>query len=388
MSELSDSPSFTQSPANGSAFSPAPRDGGLVDFVANVVGEGPLRVEESLGGGYVRLRVSEAERRQAKHDIRSVEDAVIELLRNSRDAGATRVFLATAREGDRRWLLCIDDGDGIPPSMHARVFEARVTSKLDSVHVDTWGVHGRGMALFSISQNFEEAGVVCSDVGRGTSIRLVCDCTSLTERADQHTWPQVARGEDGGPRTGRGPHNIARIVSDFALDSHPGVEVFFGSATEVLAALVCQGLAAREACDKHGGDPGGGAALDADRESPYWLLPSLASDARALMEAAAAIGLPVSERTCYRVLNGEIPGAPSVYERLLPDAGGTRRPVDLLRDRRSLKVSKRDLEDFSETLEDAFRVLGERYYLSLRSRPEIRVSHDSVTVTFPISKDE
>ena len=358
---------------------PARGDGGLVDFVASVVGEGPLRVEESLGEGFVRLRVSEAERRQAKHDIRSVEDAVIELLRNSRDAGAGRVFLATARDGDRRWLLCIDDGGGIPPSMHARVFEARVTSKLDSVHVDAWGVHGRGMALFSISQNFESASVVRSDVGRGASVRLVCDCAALPERADQHTWPQVVRDGEGRPRTGRGPHNIARTVSDFALDSHPGVQVFFGSAAEILAALVEQGRAAREGRD-----------LDADGADgvPYWLLPSLAPDARALMDAASAVGLPVSERTCYRVLNDEISGAPSVYERLVPCSGGARRPVDLLRDRRSLKVSKRDLDEFSETLEDAFKVLGERYYLSLRSRPEVKVSHDSVTVTFPISKDE
>ena len=63
----------------------------LISFIASMSGEGNLRVEENLGEGYVRLRVSEAERRQAKHDIQHVEDIVIEMLRNARDAGADKV---------------------------------------------------------------------------------------------------------------------------------------------------------------------------------------------------------------------------------------------------------------------------------------------------------
>ena len=51
-----------------------------------------LRVEDDLGDGFVRLRVSEAERRQAKQDIRCVEDAVIEMLRNARDAHARTII--------------------------------------------------------------------------------------------------------------------------------------------------------------------------------------------------------------------------------------------------------------------------------------------------------
>ena len=63
-------------------------DSSLLGFVSSLGGGDPLRVEENLGDGYVRLRVLEAERRQAKHDIRCVEDVLIELLRNARDAGA------------------------------------------------------------------------------------------------------------------------------------------------------------------------------------------------------------------------------------------------------------------------------------------------------------
>ena len=55
-----------------------------------------LRVEDDLGDGFVRLRVSEAERRQAKQDIRCVEDAVIEMLHNAR-AHARTIIMGTSR---------------------------------------------------------------------------------------------------------------------------------------------------------------------------------------------------------------------------------------------------------------------------------------------------
>ena len=52
-------------------------DGRLIDFIEQVSGGTHLRVEENLGNGFVRLRTEEAERRQAKHDIRQVEDIII-----------------------------------------------------------------------------------------------------------------------------------------------------------------------------------------------------------------------------------------------------------------------------------------------------------------------
>lgn len=122
----------------------------LISFIASMSGEGNLRVEENLGEGYVRLRVSEAERRQAKHDIQHVEDIVIEMLRNARDAGADKVYLATTKEDGVRTLVFLDNGSGVPQDMQERIFDARVTSKLESMKMDRWGVHGRGMALFSI----------------------------------------------------------------------------------------------------------------------------------------------------------------------------------------------------------------------------------------------
>ena len=93
----------------------------LISFIASMSGESNLRVEENLGEGFVRLRVAEAERRQAKHDIQHVEDIVIEMLRNARDAGAANIYLATSKEEGVRTLLFFDDGCGIPSDMHERI---------------------------------------------------------------------------------------------------------------------------------------------------------------------------------------------------------------------------------------------------------------------------
>ena len=110
--------------------------GDLADFVSDVIGSSAVRVEENLGDGFVRLVVDEAERRQARHDIRCVEDVVIEMLRNARDAGATQVYVATGRTGTQRRVVMLDDGCGVPAALQEQIFEARVTSKLLSlIHI-------------------------------------------------------------------------------------------------------------------------------------------------------------------------------------------------------------------------------------------------------------
>ncbi|MHB8895234.1 MAG: ATP-binding protein, partial [Candidatus Geothermincolia bacterium] len=129
--------------------SPPSGERDVIDFVSRVTDAARLRIEENLPFGFVRLKVAEAERRQAQHDIRSVEDIVTELVRNSRDAGAKRVMVAFQKEQGRyRKLTVIDDGRGIPVEMHDLVFEPRVTSKSEDFEEDRFGVHGRGMALF------------------------------------------------------------------------------------------------------------------------------------------------------------------------------------------------------------------------------------------------
>lgn len=351
--------------------------GDLLGFVASVAGEGKLRVEESLGHGFVRLRVAEAERRQAKHDIRRVEDIVVEMLRNARDAGARHIYVASSREGVLRTITMLDDGQGVPLDMQERIFEPRVTSKLETMSMDRWGVHGRGMALYSIRENAESARVVASGEGLGTCLQVVTDCSMLPERADQSTLPALTRDESGEPALGSGPHNIARAVLDFALTCRGRIEVYLGSPSEIVSTLYADdpfGLSLRELL------------FDLDEQSvPVCSRLRAASDASSLAASACALGLVMSDRTALRILSGEIAPLSPALDSIMPHASAPA-PIDLERDRRGLRLSPQDASAFSSELAAAFSSLGEKYYLRLVADPRVRVGNDRITVTFPIEK--
>jgi hypothetical protein len=353
----------------------------LIDFVTAVSGEGYLKVEETLGDGYVRLRVPEAERRQAQHDIRSFEDIVVELLRNARDAHAQQVFIATTRDGTDRVLTMVDDGVGVPVALHDTIFEPRVTSKLETMVMDRWGVHGRGMALFSVRSNVSVARIAASALHKGASIAVVADTSTLPERADQSTWPSVDVDESGALRVTRGPHNIVRRVVEFACE-HPALQLYLGTPTEILATLVALGREQLDVGDLMFCD-------DLDRLH-VWQRPAACSDAAELTEVAAQMGLEVSERTAHRILGGEIVS----LEPLSAQITGADEPTadepapDIYRDRRSLRIHHSDLGAFRQELQRAFDVLAERYYLSLKGEPRVTIGRDAINVRFGIEKDD
>ncbi|OUN89181.1 ATP-binding protein [[Collinsella] massiliensis] len=354
----------------------------LISFIASMTGEGNLRVEENLGEGYVRLRVAEAERRQAKHDIQHVEDIVIEMLRNARDAHATALYVATVKEGGQRTLLFLDNGCGIPRDMHERIFDARVTSKLESMKMDRWGVHGRGMALYSIRENTQEACVMTSAPGLGSAFRVLVDTSELPERADQSTWPQAARDEERKWACVKGPHNIIRTVCEFALEEEPGCEVYLGSPAEIAATLYSHASGLLDTQQL--------LFVDSESSLPVVSRLAFAADAADFMRIAATLGIQISERTAHRILSGSIKPVRSVSSRLLRRRKPQTAPatVDLSRDRRGLKIAPDDLGSFSRALERDFGDLAERYYLTLSADPKIRVGRDAITVTFPIQNAE
>ncbi|MFR5091767.1 MAG: ATP-binding protein [Adlercreutzia equolifaciens] len=314
----------------------------LSDFIDDVCGESRLRVEDDLGDGFVRLRSSEAERRQAAQDIRSSEDVVIELLRNARDAGASRIFLATQKTGNARLLTVLDDGQGIPAAQHERIFEPRVTSKLDSAHMDKWGMHGRGMALYSISVNAEEARVLQSEPGLGTTLTVATDTESLPEKADQSTFPRFEQ-EPSGSWAMRGPKNIVRTAAEFALEHrgdllrvprHPG-----GGGSDALANLGLASLSpgrARLRGRRHGICP---------RQAPRLWPP-----APMTCSCCEALGLPLSERSarrdarwghrCARPLNR------AFGRRIVPAAGPSpiRAPARNSKNARSQRLAPEDID--------------------------------------------
>lgn len=350
----------------------------LIDFVAQVGGEKNLRVEENLGEGFVRLRVAEAERRQAKHDIRCVEDIVVEMLRNSRDAGAKHIFVATTKEDSLRTLIILDDGSGIPTHMQPRIFDARVTSKLESMHMDKWGIHGRGMAMFSVKENVEEARVCSSEVGLGASIKVLSDTTRLDERTDQSTWPQAGVDDEGQEVIVRGPHNIIRTCCEFGLEEKNQCEVYFGSPAEIISAMRAY---IKPTLDAH-------ELLFVDNINTLPVLERfyVAADATELASCANECGLDVSERTIHRILAGQVKPARNVYNKVkrIKDSDDEPRKVNLLKDRRGLKIDKGDIDQFSRDMERSFKPLADCYYLKLTDDPKVKVSKNKITVTFTV----
>ncbi len=354
----------------------------LEQFVGSVCGESHLRVEADLGDGFVRLRSAEAERRQAAHDIRSTEDVVIEMLRNARDAHAQSIFLAVSREGTTRRIVMLDNGDGVPPAMHKRIFEPRVTSKLDTMHFDKWGVHGRGMALYSIAANAEIAHIVASDSGKGSSILIETDLEKLGEKVDQSSFPLFELTESGTVSV-RGPKNILRTVCEFALESRHDCSIYLGSTTDIVATLYAFGLSSLTAAARVFGNA---------EEFPVCKRLSLAADPAELACAAAFLGLALSERSARRVLDGEIAPVPPLLERI-HIAGGMRssekissRTPRVTSDARGLKIAPDDLDGFSSCIASAYRDLAHRYYLEPDVQPEIQVGKDGIRISIPVNK--
>ena len=358
----------------------------LSAFVKDVVGEAPLRIEADLGNGFVRLNSSEAQRRQAVHDIRSTEDIVIELLRNARDAHARAIFLAVTRDNRRRRLVMIDDGDGVPPPLHELIFEPRVTSKLDTMVMDKWGVHGRGMALYSVSVNAERACVMASGVGLGTSMLVETDLDKLGEKADQSTFPEFELTEAGSVAV-RGPRNILRTACEFAVDSAQACTLYLGSATDIVATLYAFGrsslsVSARAFCRD-------------TEELPVATRLSIAPDAASLSEEALKLGLDLSERSARRILDGHIAPLSPLTDRIrikgIGDKpqegdGATPRKRPLPDDQRGLEVAAEDRDRFASQVLAAFTELAEAYYLEAPSTIEVKVGKDAVRVVIPYTR--
>jgi len=351
----------------------------LLDLVASVSGSEFLQVEEDLGAGFVRLNTAEAERRQARHDIRSVEDIIIEMLRNSRDAGARHIFIATSKEDRLRTLTVIDDGMGVPENLKDRIFEARVTSKLTSILEDAWGVHGRGMALYSIAQNVQDIVLCACGTGQGTAFHLRIDTQDLKERADQSTWPKVERDEDGTPQCVSGPRNLLRHIAEFAL-AHPKLKIYVGSPNEVLATLKSHG-------DERVGQSAGSDSTAIQTEIPHCLRPAHAEDASFLAECAAGLGLEISTRSAYRIDNNEISSLTNMYAMLTKDLLREALELDLSADLRGLKIDKQDLSEFAQEVERAFDTLAEKYYITPSSEPKVSIKKNTLRIRVDFEKE-
>ncbi len=316
----------------------------LLNFIDQTTPD-KLQVEEELGHGFVRLNITEAHKRQAKDDIRCVEDAIVELLRNSRDAGAKKIYVASWKQEKLRNIVIIDDGDGIPSSLIDKIFEPRVTSKLNKINYDTYGLHGRGMALYSITLNCLEAKVTFSKPKAGTAIKIIFDTSQVSEKANQSTWPAfTSKGT-----IKEGPYNIIRHCLEFNI-SHPDLEVYLGTPAEILNII------------------------------------NDATDAKALYAKACELGLDVSLRNCQRVIYGEIKDLKPMLK--AADYNPKLSSRSLRKSDATTYLQPSDLEDILIQVQKIVNDKGREYFLKVAEDANIIKVGNKLKIILPLEIDE
>lgn len=278
----------------------------LEGFVKDIVGDESFRIEHDFGFGFVELKSTEADRRQAAQDIRCVEDIIIELLRNSRDAASKNILIATYKHANVRSFVVIDDGLGIPEPMHENIFKPRVTSKLNTAHMDPWGMHGRGMALYSIKERSINSYVCNSSSGNGCSMRIDIDLGKVPEKRDQSTFPYFEIVDS--THAMRGPKNILRTIAEFAITHKDELNIYCGSPSEICATLLKIGNEAVPPKERIFGESSESRKLIESL--------SFASSVEGFTETAKLLGLDISLRSSRRIMDGEIAPLISIFERV------------------------------------------------------------------------
>lgn len=235
--------------------------------------EGPYR---DLGAGFARLAGTEGLRR-TPGSIRSVEDALFELLRNSRDAASSNIYVASILKSRRyRSLTVLDDGAGIPETHAHLVFEPGVTTRhLSPVPEPSTTTaspsHGAGLALHHIKQAALSAEVLSTS--SPTAIKAVFDTRTLPEKSLQSA---------SKPSASNLPAVLSRFSEATVKTTPKPPRLYHGSPASILSRLIV------------------------DRIIHF------SKTSTELREKAGSLGLEVSLRTSQRVLAGEVEPAGGV----------------------------------------------------------------------------
>lgn len=358
-------------------------------FIEEATGEDHLRVQDELGDGFVRLRAAEAQRRQAQQDIRTFEDIVIEMLRNARDAHATLIFVATWKDAHKRYLTILDNGDGIPDYLHKTVFEPFVTSKLDSFNHDRWGVHGRGMALYSIAQNATEAYIIESHPGEGSVFHVEASLDAPGEKKDQSTYPTLLETEAGTHQL-RGPHNIIRTVLEFALDQSNTIAVYLGSPTEIAATLLSFSERLSSLSDQ---------IFATNNHQNFLQRLSRTDDASDFTQTCIDLGLPLSDRTARRIIADDIkPLKPHITyldqsckqtsSSTQASNNNTNNVSIQSQKKRHFSFDKQDLAYLEKEIQKVYAPFADSYYLDSSVKPTISLRSGNILISIPLLDNE
>jgi Histidine kinase-, DNA gyrase B-, and HSP90-like ATPase len=225
--------------------------------------EGPYR---DLGAGFARLTGVEGARRTPSR-ITQVEDALLELVRNARDAGAANIYVASSlRERRYRTLTVIDDGHGIPKSHRDLILQPGVTTRhLDPVtEPGDPVVHGAGLSLYQIKAHSIETRVLSTS--SPTSIQATFDTNIIPERTLQST-------------TRPSSSNLRATLERFTAQCNAKsarLHSYYGPPARILATLLHHRIIQNQ------------------------------RDSVGLREAAIGLGLGVSVRSVQRILRGEV----------------------------------------------------------------------------------
>lgn len=178
---------------------------------------------------------------------------------------------------------------------------------------------------------------------------------------------------------------MPRVLTEFALDSD-GVHFFLGSNSEILATLYHHSIELRKSW-----------ATGAERsENPLWFeLGNIREGRRLHGFASDKLGLKVSERNAFRILEYEIHPLMSINE--LVDEEESALPVrraDLHRqpkiswsDHLARRLSQDDISQIGKSLQDIFADIGNRYYLQAEA-PVIKRRKNRLIISMGLHEKE
>jgi Histidine kinase-, DNA gyrase B-, and HSP90-like ATPase len=229
--------------------------------------EGPYR---DLGDGFARLTGVEGARRGPTR-ITHVEDALLELVRNSRDAGATSIYVASSLKGRRyRTITVIDDGHGIPESRRDLIFEPGVTSRhlnpVTEPEDPLLSTHGAGLSLYQIK-----------GLSLTTRVLSASSPTSIQATFDTHAIPERTLQSPTRPSQSNLRSTLERFTAKTnAYSQSSRLNSYYGSPARILATMLYHRIIQAQ---------GGSAEL---------------------REFALGLGLGVSVRSLQRIMRGEV----------------------------------------------------------------------------------
>jgi hypothetical protein len=182
-------------------------------------------------------------------------------VRNARDAGARRIFVASTLQNRRyRTLTVLDDGSGIPETHAHLIFEPGVTTRhLRPVTDPNAAPHGAGLSLYHVK-----------NAAISVDVLSTASPTAIKATFDTHTLPE--RTLQSGSRPSKS--NLPATLQAFAANED--LDLYYASPARILSTLLHNHIIQKP-----------------DTTPRLW-------------ERATSLGLDVSLRTVQRIWRGEI----------------------------------------------------------------------------------